>query len=114
MAPAMTATKSSLTAPILLEGGGVTTHVAPANVYFAFGDGRLTYDCAPCQGKCCRGFGYSLRPAELELQLRSRPLLRVFVMVDQAQPNTTHEVHNCPPSCFFLKADSRGSVPIVV
>src|SRR4051812_8482081 len=82
-------------------GGGHA--VAWDRTYFAFGDGRLAYDCAACGAKCCRGYGYSLAAGhELEAHLSSRPAIKVFLEAPTSRSESNFRVHNCAPSCFFL------------
>jgi len=106
----MTGAELAPTAPVVLMVRGASVTVAPEDVHFAFGSGRLSYDCVKCGAKCCRGYGYSLRPSELALQIRSRPLLRVFLETAPEHPTANRDVFNCPPACFFLASDSKCGI----
>jgi len=81
------------------------------NVFFTFGDGRLSYDCVSCQSKCCRGHGYlATFGTELETQLRLRPSLPLF-LEPSGRPGANYlGVTNCAPGCFFLGDDGRCEV----
>jgi hypothetical protein len=74
------------------------------NVYFAFPDGQLAYDCVSCNATCCRGYGYALgRPSELQAVLHARPNMHLFIAPPEHAPRGTYAmVKNCPPECFFL------------
>lgn len=53
--------------------------IVAEHVYFTFGDGRLSYDCARRGSKCCRGYGYSLSgTAEILYQLSNHPYTGFF------------------------------------
>lgn len=72
------------------------------SVYFAFGSGRLRYDCVACNAQCCRGHGYTLAGAgETSAHLAESAAVRFFVNRCDAESNHLH-VTNCAPACFFL------------
>ena len=72
--------------------------VGRADVFFAFSNGRLSYDCVGCGAQCCRGHGYTLNPGIALQQLTHNPNLRFFLEKVTNAPT----VRNCPPNCFFL------------
>lgn len=80
------------------------TIISVRDVYFAFANGRLVYDCIACGAKCCRGYGYMSAPPEMQLQLRMRRHLPVFVTAE-ADSAGTFVVRNSAPGCFFLTTD---------
>lgn len=96
---------------IVLDQAAGQLEVREEDLYFAFPDGALDYDCVECGAKCCRGHDYSLRAGdELLIQLQRRPNLRVFVeSAVTARPNT-YVVRNFSPACFFLDGDGRCNV----
>jgi hypothetical protein len=71
------------------------------DVYFAFGSGRLKYDCVTCGSQCCRGNGFILSGNhQLKRRLMERPQLGLFLT--QGAGESQFVVRNCPPACFFL------------
>lgn len=101
----------------MAEAPGVRLHahgsqlIAGENVYFAFGSGRLTYDCQSCGAVCCRGHGYFLEDGPpLHEQLRRR-LLPLFATVAGA-PSRGVIVHNAAPGCFFLDGQGRCQIHV--
>lgn len=100
-----------MTASALAVHGVRPKVIRPSDVYFAFGSGRLAYDCVACQAKCCRGFGYELEtPVQLLRQLCKRPALGLFISPRGPSAATSGGVMNLPPSCFFLDSDNRCQV----
>lgn len=89
---------------ILLVNGQSKLRVDFGNVYFAFGSGRLAYDCVTCNAQCCRGHDYLVQIGhELQSQLATRPELSIFVESrDQESPGEGYKIRNFPPGCFFL------------
>lgn len=88
---------------ILVKEGDQVREIARNRVFFTFASGRLAYDCVTCKAQCCRGYGYLLTSdEELQGQVGGSPSVALFL--DQARGKTsgTYQVHNCPPSCFFL------------
>jgi hypothetical protein len=81
-----------------------------ADVYFAFGSGRLHYDCVSCNAQCCRGHGYTVSGGyELQSQVKLSPSIRLFI--DPCASGTSHtHVVNCPPQCFFLDRTGMCSI----
>jgi len=77
------------------------------DVYFAFCDGRLTYDCEECKAACCRGKGYLLNgDTESSSHFAGSKTLHVFVNEDPGQQKTPSvSMLNLPPACFFLTED---------
>src|SRR5688572_23720227 len=49
-------------------------------LFFAFADGAITFDCAPC-GRCCKSVGTGIDRAQLET---SEDLQRMLVFLDPA------------------------------
>jgi len=77
--------------------------VEAEDVYFAFGAGRLSYDCVTCNAKCCRGWGYlTTAGKELGRQLELRPSLPLFVEPTKESNPQHYTIGNCAPGCFFL------------
>ena len=95
---------------VTLNGSAVRSD----RVYFAFGSGRLTYDCVTCGAQCCRGHGYELTGggAELQAQMASRPLVRLFLDPCEAIDHHHYHVRNCAPGCFFLDEGNRCRIQI--
>ena len=80
------------------------TAVGIERVYFAFGSGRLGYDCEVCGAKCCKGFGYQIADShEYSAQVSERPAMALFIELDGSPTSFSRSVvKNCPPGCFFL------------
>jgi Fe-S-cluster containining protein len=82
-----------------------------ANVYFTFASTRLGYDCVSCGAKCCRGFGYELRPGEeLRAQMTQSAPARFFV--DPCEAASHFHMRNLAPGCFFLTGDNRCGIEV--
>jgi Fe-S-cluster containining protein len=89
---------------MLVRGTQGWRTVEPKDIYFAFADGRLTYDCVSCGSQCCRGHGYKLGLGrELDAQLAARPAVRFFMSASDLEAERQVLVSNCPPACFFLE-----------
>ena len=95
---------------ICLNDKSEPVSIDPQNVYFAFADGRLSYDCISCGAQCCRGKGYLLNietPTELHAQLKETPDLHIFFKFDASKINSSAlGVFNMEPECFFLTQDN--------
>ncbi|NOT07255.1 MAG: YkgJ family cysteine cluster protein [Gemmatimonadales bacterium] len=100
--------------PIRLLGRKLTADVFPDRVYFAFGSGRLTYDCVSCGAKCCHGHGYLLnQDVELERQLARSPSVALFFeRGKEGEGANQYLVKNCPSGCFFLTSSGMCGVQI--
>lgn len=95
---------------VVLHRSGPSYPIHPSAVFFAFANGRLSYDCVRCNAQCCRGHGYSPQTAtELSAQLELRPSVKFFLDYGEKEPGEAHLVRNCPPACFFLKQDGSGA-----
>jgi hypothetical protein len=82
-----------------------------ANVYFTFASTRLGYDCVSCGAKCCRGYGYELRPGdELHAQITQSAPARFFV--DPCEAASHFHMRNLAPGCFFLTGDNRCGIEV--
>ncbi len=94
--------------------GVSASEVNEHNVYFAFPNGRLTYDCVSCNATCCRGHGYLLgKPSESDTHLHYRPNLHLFAEpADETSLDTFVSVKNCPPACFFLTQGGQCGIQI--
>lgn len=91
---------------IKLQGANASVEVRTEDVYLAFPDGRLDYDCQSCGATCCRGHGYLVQIGrELDAQLRSRPASRMFLADAVDRGPRAFQMKNCPPGCFFLQDD---------
>lgn len=106
----MAATDPVEAAAIVLTLTQGTFAVKPENIYFTFASGRMAYDCVACNARCCCGYGYSARRAEVDLQVKVRPSLRFFLENGAAVGNVNQSVLNCPPACFFLDARGRCGI----
>lgn len=96
---------------IVLTGENEPCEVPRSNVYFAFGDGRLDYDCVACGAHCCRGHGYSIGVGpELDRHLTERPAVRFFLLSTDVVNRSRLSVANCPPGCFFLTDDNQCGI----
>lgn len=85
---------------------------APDNVYLAFIDGSLSYDCRTCGAQCCRGHGYNLdAEREVSLHLATESRVRFFIDPCDAAANHYH-VRNASPGCFFLSQQNLCSLEI--
>jgi hypothetical protein len=103
-------TGSSLLDVHLFDSDGERS-IAPANVFFTFGDGRFRYDCVTCGAKCCRGHGYAVAPGkELATHARLRPELPLFLDATTHQGRRKYAMRNCAPGCFFLSESGRCGV----
>jgi hypothetical protein len=88
--------------------------VPALKVFFAFGSGRLDYDCVSCGAQCCRGHGYALgREEEVSAQLTSQPALGLFFEEPLDGPPGRIVVRNCEPSCFFLNGAGRCRIHLM-
>jgi len=100
---------------VQVEGPSGPVTIPRDRIYFAFGDGRFSYDCVSCRAACCRGHGYSLLCGELAGQLAMRPALRAFIQRDRGGRGELlahYVVANYAPSCFFLDGRSMCSVQV--
>ncbi|HLG20867.1 MAG TPA: hypothetical protein VI895_13765 [Bdellovibrionota bacterium] len=75
----------------------------PFQVYFAFPDGLLRYNCPECGFQCCKGAGFGVTAKEMTKLEVLYPTLKYF-----AQPATRRAVTGVPlinlkPKCFFLQ-----------
>ncbi|MCC7002388.1 MAG: YkgJ family cysteine cluster protein [Gemmatimonadaceae bacterium] len=93
---------------IQLHAGSARVDVRTEDVYFAFPDGHLDYDCQSCGATCCRGHGYLVQIGrELNAQLRAHPASRMFMVDASDRGPRAFQMKNCPPGCFFLQEDLR-------
>lgn len=80
-------------------------------VYFPFASGRFAYNCHECGAQCCRGHGYDLHSGvELQVQLRTRPAIKLFLDGGTESRPNYFTVASCPPTCFFLAGDGQCSI----
>jgi Fe-S-cluster containining protein len=94
---------SDASRPIVVTHAGRTTAISRDRVYFAFGDGRLAYDCVTCGAKCCRHNGFdALVDPELQRHLAERHALRFFLDRCDAGADNHYHARNFDPACFFL------------
>lgn len=101
-----------MTATIVVNSADPPKRFTNENVYLAFPDGLLHYDCVSCKAQCCRGHGYQLNAArEVQYQLRANPTVRFFVNPCDAHAAHYH-VSNAAPSCFFLTSDDRCGIQV--
>ena len=98
---------------IQLRGTPVPLEIPREHTYFAFADGRFSYDCVSCGAKCCRGYGYSIAAGpELDAQLADRPAIKVFLQAPPSRHERNYRVHNCAPSCYFLDERSQCAIQV--
>lgn len=88
---------------ILVTHAGRTTAFSRDRVYFAFGDGRLAYDCVTCGAQCCRHHDFEvLVDPELQRHLAGRHTLRFFLDPCDAGADNHYHARTFDPGCFFL------------
>ena len=89
---------------VRLESSSGYRDIPADDIYFAFPDGGITYDCVECNGTCCRGNGYSLnRSNELAVHIQNNPTIHLFAQYDLGQTTEANiSIANFLPSCFFL------------
>lgn len=96
---------------ITISDGPRQVTYEPQQVYFAFADGRLSYDCVACGAACCRGHGYLLGGAdELRAQVHGRRALPVFIEARREAGRMLLGVVNTAPQCFHLTSDGACGV----
>jgi len=84
----------------------------PRQIYFAFPDRALHYECAPCQALCCRGRGIAARAdRELVTLTRMKPAISRWAVEQRGNMvylGTPHE------GCWFLDKQGRCGVELTV
>src|SRR5438876_9146098 len=70
--------------------------------YFTFPDATLTYDCAACGQRCCRGAGFAVGEPELVPLLARAPELAGHLWV---RPGGTLGATTDSEGCWFLAGD---------
>src|SRR5438128_229638 len=70
--------------------------------YFTFPDGALTYDCATCRQRCCRGKGFAVADPELVPLLAKAPELAAVLAL---RPGGALGATNVSDGCWFLEGD---------
>ena len=94
---------SDVSGSIVVTHSGRTTAISRDRVYFAFGDGRLAYDCVTCGAQCCRHHDFeALVDPELQRHLAGRHALRFFLDPCDAGADNHYHGRNFNPACFFL------------
>ena len=98
---------------IAISVGTTSAEIRDEDVYFAFPDGSLNYDCIACNATCCRGHGFVLHSGpEVQMHLAVNPSLRFFI--ESCGPSSQHlHVNNCPPACFALDSSGRCQIQAV-
>ena len=96
---------------VILHARASAGSVEAKDIYFAFPDGGLGYDCGACGAQCCRGHGYYASvEKELPVQLKMRRHLHVFVRPPEHAEAQHRLVCNVVPQCFFLDDSGRCEV----
>ena len=86
---------SDVSGSIVVTHSGRTTAISRDRVYFAFGDGRLAYDCVTCGAQCCRHHDFeALVDPELQRHLAGRHALRFFL--DPCDAGADNHLSSCP------------------
>jgi hypothetical protein len=80
------------------------------DIYFAFPDATLTYDCRSCGAQCCRGKDFYLSHRELDVLSMHYPGLELFAAAPPNAAQQTLAVVEPPPQCFFLDDGGRCRV----
>lgn len=79
---------------------------AALDLYFAFADGLLGYDCPTCDQRCCKGGGLGVRAGdELRTLVQLRPSIQAFSA--SAGPHV-HQLVNFDAGCWFLDGTKCG------
>ena len=98
---------------VLLRGVAPSFEVKSEDVYFAFPDGRLDYDCQSCGATCCKGHGYVLHQGrELMTQIQKRPAAMLFLETAPTRGQDAFLMKNSPPGCFFLQPDNNCRIQL--
>jgi hypothetical protein len=104
---------SSSSTHVVLAHGDPPIAIAADRVYFAFPNGRLTYDCGACGGRCCRGQGFQVvAERDVPRQLAKRYALRFFLDPPESGRLNHFNARNLQPACFFLDGQNRCSLHV--